>query len=421
MKKKHLNLIVYVLLFIGITSCLTFLWYIIEKSIDNSQNLFFSDFILYVWGYGDIAGTDKILKTIFAIVGILSVSLLSSIITVNLLYPHHTAKLSDYMHIWTDDFEHTFGSILLKSTSANIFNVKVVLQYSNENKIQYEERYIPLLNNHSVYKIDFEIKPNSAIFNYARSILKYNESATLVILVSYIDDGISQEQTFLKKYSLSKYFKEESSIVIDNSKLLKLKNISYKNFQKLHKDDNIEYTSYFEKLIQSNSIPIDIYTARLINPEFSSLEFDVAPATNRQIADISIDKSQFLSKIQLQEDVNFKHEFTMVCIQAPLGGNWKDYYDLNCTFGFDIYVSGNMSVTLELKNSLGQPIISPCPTFHNSDGYEHFSVKLRSFSMEKWQDVNEICFTTFFKDIKDNNPCMFSVVGCELSLPDANK
>lgn len=110
----------------------------------------------------------------------------------------------------------------------------------------------------------------------------------------------------------------------------------------------------------------------------------------------------------------------MICIPTPLGGDWSDYYDLNCSFDFDIYVSSNISVTLEIKSSSRQTLINPCPIFQSRNGYEHFSIKLKNYPKEIWTDVDEICFTTFARNIKDDNSGMFSVVGCELSLPDTN-
>ena len=192
--------------------------------------------------------------------------------------------------------------------------------------------------------------------------------------------------------------------------------IDMKEFKRLAFLEDGQYDEYIAEQIKSDGFPIEINKAQPIRNENINIQYGKAPATGREILDISVTN---LNSV-ISSEINFKgkkgtdpDDFGMLLIKRPFNSDWQKYYDLNCILTFGIYVSVGIVVSFEIKDSKGVHIINPIPKFMSNDCYETYTFDLTTLPREKWNDVDELCFTVFRKDTKTDKG-EFSIIGCEL-------
>ena len=106
----------------------------------------------------------------------------------------------------------------------------------------------------------------------------------------------------------------------------------------------------------------------------------------------------------------------MAVTKDLLGNDWTTYYDLGCALKFSYKVEGDMAVTMELKSGAANRIIKT-KKLRGSDEFADCVLDLRSFSREELEQVSELCFTAFYKDMDPRDPTgSFTIRNCMLQV-----
>lgn len=420
MLKKVKRILLIVLIFICFSLIATYAWYIIERAVfnnTNASNLGFGNFLLYLFGYGDIDEVNLTFKLIYSIIGIMALALLSSVFTVSLFEWKNKLIISEKMLVWDDRASEHFASIFIENKYRDIYKLTLTMHLSTGNNSVFEERFIPYVSKNSMQLINYKIETGSILYKYLRDVIKFGYNSTLTLIASYIDSGNGQEYYLCNKYQFTK--DKNNQIIINNNEKVHNLDVEKKNikeFNSLLQAENQQYADYISEEIKSDGFSIEISKAQAIRDENIDVYYGKAPTTNKKAFDTSIINpntvitSEIHFKKKKEDDPN---DFGMLLIKRPFDGDWQKYYDLNCVLTFDIYVSVGMVVSLEMKDSRGALIINPMPKFYPKSGFENYTYELNTMQREKWSDVDEMCFTVLRKDTKADNG-EFSLIGCEL-------
>lgn len=174
--------------------------------IFNKTGLYF----LYLIGYGSLEG-DAILQNILAIVGIVSLALLSTYLTINLFWRLDDVKLNKQI-IFKDNI--LYFDFINKGKVICDFKVSFLLYDKNNKKsINSEEYSTPMILNKSLFTLDININD---YFWYQSIYEILNDNKELYCLYSFVDttngqasikmDKINKE--YLNNISIS-YFKKD--------------------------------------------------------------------------------------------------------------------------------------------------------------------------------------------------------------------
>lgn len=391
----------------------SYIWFLIESAISPEiNNVAYMDYLLYLLGYGELDIPDLFGKSFFSIIGLLSLTLLSSVFTVSLFDWRSKLILSDRIVVWDKNPTTHLASALLRCKQRDIYNIRINLIVHCEKDTYSEEYYIPLIPKNTSHFVDFEIAPGTALYKYLRLFLRTNNTKPVVIITAtYTDISNAEEYTICQKYQYSDNDKD-SNIVFTNSSSLRgnYYQISQKVFDAISLAQSNEYANEMKLYVENNTFGIDLMQAKEINSENIKIDYG---STVEDGTIISAERA-FNAKVSFKKDKEYEPcDFGMICIKNPLGAAWQKYYDLNCSLEFKMKTSHDMSVTLELKRSDGYKVIDT--ELKGTGEYENYSFDLSQYPREFFETVTELCFTAFYKDVKseDLKGC-FSVMDCEL-------
>ena len=189
--------------FIAFVLLLSAVWYVIDvykfacagNGLADYPDSFFS-FLMFIIGYGDVATTSYKWKAIMSVIGLLSVSLLSSIFTVSLFEFRSKMSIKSKMLIGDKDKNNHFALIHIRSKWTDIYNLKLTLLVSCGNEVISEEKYIPFIPKHTDKTIYYNIAPGTVVYKYLRSFFKTGTVIPILVLTAvYTDIGNGQEYT----------------------------------------------------------------------------------------------------------------------------------------------------------------------------------------------------------------------------------
>lgn len=369
---------------------ITFIWYFIERATGSNSADSFAEFLMYLLGYGEVKSKFILSKTVFTVIGLLSVTLLSSVFTVSLFDLRRKLKISPDIIIAENEANSFSYTIAMASNRKDIYNIQLRLICDTDDEVCYEDFFVPYLSKSSKIKlINKDVLPGTVIYDYLRAaIAKNNNSACLLLVASYIDMGNGQEYTICNRYR----YDEEKFIFVHRE------------------SENIlcDYTDLSDNLIkkieQTSDEEIKARAGSFIrNDSFSADLSQIATICSEDI-DVTKEGGNFTADFHMNSREEYKpDDFCMLCLPKPFGGDWSIYRKLGGSLEFDYRVSEGTSILVEIK---GEHKIKLPYTDHlelkPTKGTEHFSFDFSGYEQNQLKNIEEICFTVFYKNTSKN-------------------
>lgn len=180
---------------------ITLIWYIVERSFANNTSGSFFDFLLYLLGYGDVKSTFELSKVFFTIFGLLAVTLLSSVFTVNLFELRNKLNINPKLLVFKKDAESFDSAVLLHANRKDICDVKMNLIAGIGNEVVSKEYYVPFIPKSASRLMRFEIEPGTPVYKFLRS--SFTEEGKLIVLMltaSYTDIDTGQQYMICRRF-----------------------------------------------------------------------------------------------------------------------------------------------------------------------------------------------------------------------------
>ena len=352
------------------------------RNINGADKIPFIDFVLYLIGYGDLEIYDHYSQTVFSVISLFTLTLMSSVFTVNLFEIRSKARLLPNINISETNGVYT-AEANFKTSGKDIYDVTATMIVKIDDEVMSEEIYIPFVSRKSVQKIPLSFIVGSPLYKYMRSTLeKGNNETPIIITLSYTDIESGQEYKSCEKFI---YGREKSC------------------FAYSHKEQPQDIVDYLLHKI----INISLEKAEPINSEDIKLSFKEG----------EFGRYDMNASVDMTTHTTYEPKsFVMACLNDLPDTDWRKYAVLNYVLSFDYFVKGNMEVTMELKYGEGNVRVYR-DTLRPSDEPKCFCLDLNSekLNYEALLNIREICFTVFYEDTDpDTHKGQFLIKNCAL-------
>ena len=381
--KAILRILKIILTFFACLFAISFVWYIIESyRLDGAEKIPFIDFVLYLIGYGDLDIYDHYSQTVFSVISLFTLTLMSSVFTVNLFEIRSKARLLPNINITETNGIYT-AEANLKTSGKDIYDVTATMIVKTDDDLLSEEIYIPFVARKSTQKIPLSFEVGSPLYKYMRAVLENKARETpIIITLSYTDIDSGQE------------YKSCGKFIYGGEK---------ENFTYSHKELAPDVKDYLVNKV----IDLSLVTAEPINSEDIKLTF-----TKGGLGRFDMNAAVSMTTHQSYEPGSF----VMACINDLPDTDWRKYADIGYALTFDYYVKGNMTVTMELKYGEGNTKVFR-DKLRPSAKDQHYCLDLKSEKLnhESLANVRELCFTVFYKDTDPtSHKGNFTIKNCTL-------
>jgi hypothetical protein len=211
---------------------------------DFSDNLI--EHFLYVVGYGDSKTTD-IIRLFFALIGLITVSAMSAVLTIKLFWKIDDVKINEKCFI-TKRNNKAVLSFFIMNRGANICNVNLKLSsYYDLDTASSEmcfEKQRPLLLEKTIWEIHIPIKDE--VFQGLRHMYQQwmdntKSDISLFLTVSYVDTTNGQETIQVKQFTYNSISMPENIIFDGNSFNKSCKQLLKKSQERYINDDIVDW------------------------------------------------------------------------------------------------------------------------------------------------------------------------------------
>lgn len=381
--KAILRILKIILTFFACLFAISLIWYIFEsQKINSAEKIPFIDFVLYLIGYGDLDIYDHYSQTVFSVISLFTLTLMSSVFTVSLFEIRSKARLLPNINITETNGIYT-AEANLKTSGKDIYDVTATMIVKTDDDLLSEEIYIPFVARKSTQKIPLSFEVGSPLYKYMRAVLENKASETpIIITLSYTDIESGQE------------YKSCGKFIYGGEK---------ENFTYSHKELAPDVKDYLVNKV----ITLNLVTAESINSEDIKLTF-----TKGGLGRFDMNAAVSMTTHQSYDPGSF----VMACINDLPDTDWRKYADIGYALTFDYYVKGNMTVTMELKYGEGNTKVFR-DKLRPSAKDQHYCLDLKSekLNYESLANVRELCFTVFYKDTDPtSHKGNFTIKNCTL-------
>ena len=381
--KAILRILKIILTFFACLFAISLIWYIFEsQKINSAEKIPFIDFVLYLIGYGDLDIYDHYSQTVFSVISLFTLTLMSSVFTVSLFEIRSKARLLPNINITETNGIYT-AEANLKTSGKDIYDVTATMIVKTDDDLLSEEIYIPFVARKSTQKIPLSFEVGSPLYKYMRAVLENKARETpIIITLSYTDIESGQE------------YKSCGKFIYGGEK---------ENFTYSHKELAPDVKDYLVNKV----INLNLVTAESINSEDIKLTF-----TKGGLGRFDMNAAVSMTTHQSYEPGSF----VMACINDLPDTDWRKYADIGYALTFDYYVKGNMTVTMELKYGEGNTKVFR-DKLRPSAKDQHYCLDLKSekLNYESLANVRELCFTVFYKDTDPtSHKGNFTIKNCTL-------
>lgn len=368
-------------------------WYVVEfATLEKNESLVpFIDFVLYLLGFGNMDSSNHYVQTVFSTLGLFSVTLLSSVFTVNLFELRSKVKISPVIVIRSKNH----ANIILNATGKDIYNLTATLIAKCGQDILTTEQVFPFVPKKSFQELDFDIEPGSVIYKYLRAIYLEDNNPQLILKVTYTDIESGQEYSMAQKYQYS---------IDKNQDIVFSDDMSGKHNELLER--------IVKESIEENTFDIDL---SLVQPcEAEDIDIILGYKDDKTVLS---PKDAFAANVHMNGSrVYTPDTFTMAVTKELLENDWTIYSDLGCVLKFDYYIDGDIAVTMELKYGVDN-VIEHKQILRANKSFKTFKLSLQELNREELKSVRELCFTVFYKDVNCQNPVgSFVIKRCVLEV-----
>lgn len=364
------------------------IWYLIEMINSKGEGAdSIIDYVLYLIGYGDVNVANHYSLTFFSIISLFTLTLMSSVFTVNLFELRSKARILPTILIseGTSDYE-SYATI--KTIGKDIYDITAVLIAKVGDDIYSEQIYVPFVPKKSTQKIKLSFDIGSPLYKYMRASLEGTTDLTpLIITLTYTDIEGGQEYKSCTKFNYS------------NDK---------KDFAYSHK----ELPLYIDDYLLCEEFCFDLSKIRAINDEDITINFDKTNCMQKGV-------NEMHASVNMTSRRDYEPKsFVMACLGDFDETDWRKYADLGYHLDLEYQVSDGITVTLELKYG-DKNLKVYRQSLHHEGREKHFTLDLNSpvISYDALANVREICFTVFYEDTDEHTHCgEFGVKNCALRL-----
>lgn len=383
-----------ILVFFLSLAIIAFAWYAVEiATLEKAETpVPFIDFILYLLGFGDLDSNDHYLQTLFSTLGLFSVTLLSSVFTVNLFELRSKVKIAPMIIVKSKNC----ASIMLKASGKDVYNLTATLIAKCGNEVSTDEQVFPFILKKTLQELEFDIAPGTVIYKYLRTVyLKKDENPQLILKITYTDIESGQEYSMAQKYQ---YFGNKNRNIV------------------FCKDKSDNHNESFEKSvresIENNTFNINL--ASIWPCEAEDIDISYGYQDDKIVLS---QKETFTADIHMNSNRTYEPQtFTMAVTNDLLENDWSTYYDLGCALKFDYKIIGDLAVTIELKYGTTNTIKYE-QILHPKNKFQTFTLELQKFNREELKNIKELCFTVFYKDVNPKAPFgRFIIKKCVLEV-----
>ena len=281
-------------------------------------------YFLYTIGYGALEG-DAIIQNILAMIGIISLALMTTFLTINLFWRLDDVKFNKEIFIDSNDIKMSF-----KNKGKAICDMKATfVLYDSEismNILEPKEYYMPIMLKNSLWNL--EVSLNETFWYKAIYNLLTSNDKKLYCIFSFVDTKSGQESIKveeIKKENLNISYDEFiKPVIFKSSDLLRVENGG-----KLSIDENVNYS--FKKKDKDDSFVMMYYNfhnnylnLEKYNKDTTYLELDINTSDNILLNfEIKLKNGNNLSKelllnnkkikINLSDYTDSLEEITEIC------------------------------------------------------------------------------------------------------------
>lgn len=362
-----------ILVFFVALICISLVWYAVSMAVrePGERPVPVIDYVLYLLGFGDLDMKDHYLQTVFSTLGLLTVTLLSSVFTVSLFELRSKVRIGKNIRILDKDT----ALLELESAGKDVYNLTATVIAKCGRDLTTQEEYFPFVAKKEKLGLRFAIGPGTPLYKYLRAVYqKAPQKPQLVLTVVYTDIESGQEYTMARKYQLSD---EESDFLFDGQLP----------------------EQALKQRILDNTFPLNLAAVRACNAEDIDLSYGAVEGPLQLTQ-----KEAFCACVHMNGNRHYEPDtFTMAVTSDLLGNDWTRYYDLGCVLKFRYRVQGNVAVTVELKYGENRSCVET-RRLPAGGQWEQFGLDLRQLDREKLAQVAELCFTVFYKDVDVADP-----------------
>lgn len=331
-------------------------------------------FILYLIGYGELTTSNETLKLCSTVLGLFTLTLLSSALTVSLFDWNNKISSSKNIVMLIRPRKNINGAFLLSTGTRDLYDVRITLHLTDGYTNFEEYRNISFMSKQTKIPIYFSAELGSVLYRFAyNSIRKPEELTTLVCLISYIDSKSGQSFTECKKYRYLQKRKSNSVLFINTEK-----DLSNKDILKL-----------FSKKEYRN-----ITSDKLLSEFTLDYHFDLLSAIPiRTPIKYESNGSVISGKIKFDGNTSNTDDFQMIAFPNMIHKDWRIFYDYSCQLSFDVLVKGNITLVFEFKNTDEKNILFQTPEFVTSRQWYHYTLDFKDLNRDQLSSIKELCFT----------------------------
>lgn len=370
---------------------------VLEKALEH---------FLYTIGYGE-SKESLLAQNIFALIGIVTVTLMTTYLTINLFWRMDDVKISSQIPIWLEENNKYFASVLIANEGEGICKLKGDFMACDDNgeEISKSKSFEkPLLIKKSFWKIDIPVE-NSFLYKVLRTMRKWKLFCRLYLTFSFVDTATGQESIKVVEYTENDIFAVEMPGGFSAEPGRKWKERA--ELQKSSVADKV-----FDDWICRNVIPL--FPGAAI-PIENGGKIYILPAAD----------GGFLAEADFSCGCAYNEtHFVMALLDYRANPmDWSTYYSENAVFLAEL--SGNDEigkVTIEIKSNgrkrelLKKEVkVSQEAAVFCFPLQEMIEKNADEEIIESFESVSEICFTVFFCNIFAPK-AKFSVHRCVLEI-----
>lgn len=382
-----------ILVFFVALLCISLVWYVLSAFTlpQGEKPVPLIDYMLYLLGFGDLDARDHYLQIVFSTLGLFSVTLLSSVFTVNLFEMRSKIKIAKTIKIVTKKT----AVLELQATRRDVYDLTATLIAKCGNDITTQQQYFPLVTKKENLQLYFDITPGAPLYKYLRAVYqKSTEQAQLILTTTYTDIESGQTYSMAQKYL---YGPKEKNFAFESS------------------DHALEASVFEENIrhwITNNTFRLNLAAVEPCNAEDISISYgyrdDCGQWAQSELFSAQVDMSG--NKVYEPET------FTMAVLKDLAGNDWTKYQDLSCALKFSYRVEGNIAVTMELKYGENRSCVEKARLEPN-DRFDTYTLHLHQLDQQKLSSVAELCFTVFYRDVAADDPRgKFTIRDCVLEV-----
>lgn len=355
----------------------TLIGYIIEIVFLGDATYSYIDYLLYLLGYGELDSVNIWFRLFFSIGSLVALTLFSSACTVTWLESRRILKLDNHITIAKDSDGTLLAKLRLNTPKRDIYGAQISLFVNINGKSFSETTSIAYIPKKQFADAIFPVELNSVIYKYFNESYRNNPNVSeLIATVTYSDMLSGTEFTMFEKF----YCNDPSAFVFE------------------------EVEEEFKKFISKTSFSVDFSSAELLDSK--------SPDRSRY-SDLECFNVNFDSSADYLDG-----DFQMLYVPIPEVTAWGVFHDMGCSLNIKLSITEGATVEVQIKKNDGS--ILNCENSNRlTENDPSLTVELSKYKRNTWENIKELCFTVFYKDVNSpDKSAKIIVEDCSFVLPN---